>query len=145
MPLKTRDGVADAPIEPGLRMLCEPCVFGPRWNLWRLIVPAKPLPIPIPGDLDRVAGLEGLDGDGLAGNELRLTKELDEVAMRTRDAVLLQVAELGLRDLPVGDGLERELDGLVAVRVDRLHLDNRTGAGLDDGHGRDDARLRSNT
>src|SRR4029077_14726345 len=40
-PLKTRDGYADAPIEPGLRMLCEPCVFGPRLKLWRLIVPWK--------------------------------------------------------------------------------------------------------
>ena len=28
-----RDGVAEAPIEPGLRMLCDPCDFGPRWNL----------------------------------------------------------------------------------------------------------------
>src|SRR5262249_57886442 len=47
-PLKTRDGVADAPIEPGLRMLCEPCDFGPRWNLCRLIVPAKPFPCETP-------------------------------------------------------------------------------------------------
>ena len=28
IPLKTREGVADDPIEPGLRMLREPCVFG---------------------------------------------------------------------------------------------------------------------
>ena len=48
MPLKTREGVAEAPIEPGLRTLCEPCVTGPREKLWRLIVPWKPLPIPIP-------------------------------------------------------------------------------------------------
>ena len=51
MPLKTREGVADAPIEPGLRTLCEPCETGPRLKLWRLIVPAKPLPIPIPETL----------------------------------------------------------------------------------------------
>ena len=51
MPLKTRDGVADAPIEPGLRMLCEPWDFGPRAKRWRLIVPWKPLPIPIPATL----------------------------------------------------------------------------------------------
>src|ERR671931_455052 len=55
-PLNTRDGVADAPIEPGLRMLCEPCVFGPRLKLCRLIVPAKPLPIPIPETLTRSPG-----------------------------------------------------------------------------------------
>ena len=47
-PLNTRDGVAEAPIEPGARTLCEPCDFGPLWKLCRLIVPAKPLPIPIP-------------------------------------------------------------------------------------------------
>src|SRR5207244_3068923 len=51
MPLKTRDGVADAPIEPGLRMLCEPCERGPELKLWRLIVPWKPLPMPIPATL----------------------------------------------------------------------------------------------
>jgi hypothetical protein len=48
IPLNTREGVADAPIEPGLRMLCEPWVFGPRLKLWRLIVPANPLPMPMP-------------------------------------------------------------------------------------------------
>ena len=51
MPLKTRDGVADAPIEPGLRMLCEPCERGPELKLWRLIVPWKPLPMPMPATL----------------------------------------------------------------------------------------------
>ena len=50
-PLKTRDGVADAPIEPGLRTLCEPWETGPRWKLCRLIVPWKPLPIEIPATL----------------------------------------------------------------------------------------------
>ena len=32
-PLKTRDGVADAPIDPGLRMLCEPWARGPLLKL----------------------------------------------------------------------------------------------------------------
>ena len=39
MPLSTREGVAEAPIEPGARTLCEPCDFGPLAKLWRLIVP----------------------------------------------------------------------------------------------------------
>ena len=39
MPLKTREGVADAPIEPGARTLCEPWDLGPEAKLWRLIVP----------------------------------------------------------------------------------------------------------
>ena len=140
MPLKTRDGVAEAPIEPGLRMLCEPCVFGPRWKRWRLIVPAKPLPIEMPGDLDRVAGLERLDGDGLADGQLGAAAELDEAAMRL-DAVLAQVPELALRQLPLGDGVERELHGVVAVRRHGLHLDHGAWTGLDDRHGRDDAGL----
>ena len=51
MPLNTREGVADAPIEPGARTLCEPCDLGPAWKLWRLIVPWKPLPFEMPETL----------------------------------------------------------------------------------------------
>ena len=39
IPLKTREGVAEAPIDPGFRMLWEPWETGPRVNPWRLIVP----------------------------------------------------------------------------------------------------------
>ncbi len=56
MPLNTREGVADAPIEPGLRMLCEPWDLGPRWKRCRLIVPAKPLPMAIPETLTASPG-----------------------------------------------------------------------------------------
>ena len=48
MPLNTREGVAEAPIEPGARTLCEPWDFGPEAKLWRLIVPWKPLPLDLP-------------------------------------------------------------------------------------------------
>ena len=48
MPLNTREGVADAPIEPGARTLCEPWDLGPQAKLWRLIVPWKPLPLETP-------------------------------------------------------------------------------------------------
>ena len=48
MPLNTRDGVAEAPTEPGARTLCEPWDFGPAEKLWRLIVPWKPLPFEVP-------------------------------------------------------------------------------------------------
>ena len=48
MPLNTREGVADAPIEPGARTLCEPWDLGPLAKLWRLIVPWKPLPFDFP-------------------------------------------------------------------------------------------------
>ena len=56
LPLNTRDGVADAPTEPGLRTLCEPWLTGPRLKLWRLIVPWKPLPIDVPETLIRSPG-----------------------------------------------------------------------------------------
>jgi hypothetical protein len=50
-PGKTRDGVADAPIEPGARTLCEPCETGPREKPWRLMPPWKPLPFEVPETL----------------------------------------------------------------------------------------------
>ena len=53
MPLNTREGVAEAPIEPGARTLCEPCDFGPALKLWRLMVPAKPLPLLLPATFTR--------------------------------------------------------------------------------------------
>ncbi len=53
MPLNTREGVAEAPIEPGARLLCEPCDIGPREKLWRLTVPWKPLPLEVPEILTR--------------------------------------------------------------------------------------------
>ena len=43
--------MADAPIEPGARLLCEPWDFGPEAKLWRLIVPWKPLPLLVPATL----------------------------------------------------------------------------------------------
>ena len=48
IPLKTRDGYAEAPIEPGARTLCEPWVTGPRVKPCRLIVPWNPLPTDAP-------------------------------------------------------------------------------------------------
>ena len=51
MPFITRDGVAEAPIEPGARTLCEPWDLGPLAKLWRLIVPWKPLPFEVPETL----------------------------------------------------------------------------------------------
>src|SRR5438477_6107214 len=88
-----------------------------------------------PGDLDRVSGLEDLHRDGLADGQLRRPVKLDQMPVGG-DAALLQVAELALADLAIGDRLERELDGLVAVLLVRLHLDDRARPRLDHGHGR---------
>src|SRR5690606_36106961 len=49
MPLKTRPGVAQPPIEPGLRCTAwAPWLDGCRWKPCRLMVPAKPLPLLVP-------------------------------------------------------------------------------------------------
>ena len=93
MPLKTREGVAEAPIEPGLRMLCDPCVFGPAMEVVPLDRPGEALAVGDPAHLDLLARLEGLDGHVLADDEPALTAELEEPAVRAVDVVLLQVPE----------------------------------------------------
>src|SRR5919107_3819881 len=92
--------------------------------------------------LDLLAGLEDLDGDVLADDELTLSAELEQVPVRTVDVVLLEVTELGLGDLALGHLVVRDLHGVVAVRVRRLHLHDGTRRGFDHRHRRDDARLR---
>src|SRR5438067_10974428 len=64
-----------------------------------------------PADLDLVARLERLYRHRLADDVLPRAAELDEMPVRL-DAVLLQVSELALRELPLGDRVERELHGL---------------------------------
>ncbi len=49
MPRKTRPGVAQPPIEPGLRWLrCEPWEELTPWKPCRFMTPAKPLPLVVP-------------------------------------------------------------------------------------------------
>ena len=49
MPLNTRPGVAQPPIEPGLRWLrCEPWEALTPWKPCRFMTPAKPLPLLVP-------------------------------------------------------------------------------------------------
>src|SRR3954470_19446318 len=85
------------------------------------------------GDLHLVAGLEGLDGDGLPDGELAgLVAEFDQVLHR-RCVGLAQVAELGLGQVLLARRAERELDGLVAVAVERADARDGTGPGLEHG------------
>ena len=102
---------------------------------WRLIVPWKPLPIEMPETLISSPGSNASTVTVSPTASATLAAELDEMAVRP-DAGLLQMADLGLRELPLGDRVERELDGVVAVDVGRLHLDDRARPGLDHGHGR---------
>ena len=119
MPLNTREGVAEAPIEPGARTLCEPWARGPLEKLWRLIVPWKPLPIPIPETLIASPGCEELDRHRLAGDRaLDPAAELDQRAVGA-DAEALEVAALGLAELAGGHRVEGELHRLVAVELAR--------------------------
>ena len=95
MPFITRDGQAEAPIEPGARTLCEPCDFGPLAKSVALDRALEALALRRPGDLDLLTGLEDLDGHDLAHQQLAgLVAELDEMAVRGRVG-LLQVTELG--------------------------------------------------
>ena len=49
MPLNTREGVAEAPIEPGrAHVVRAVATWGREAKLWRLIVPWKPLPLDLP-------------------------------------------------------------------------------------------------
>src|SRR3954469_20690967 len=93
-------------------------------------------------DLDLLAGLEGLDRDGLADGQLAgLVAELDEVLHRRRVG-LAQMAELGLGQVLFARGAERELHGLVAVAVERADARDGTGAGLENGDALDAAVLQ---
>src|ERR671923_62078 len=92
------------------------------------------------GDLDVLARLEGLDGDRFPDRQLGRPAHLDEVPVRLGLA-LAQVSDLGPRELPLGDGLERELHRLVSVGFDGLHLHDRARPRLDDGDRRRDAGL----
>ena len=69
-----------------------------------------------------------------------LVAELDQGAHRG-GAGLLQVAELGLGQLALGDLVEGELDGRVAVALGVADRGDRAGAGLD--HGDRDATVPS--
>src|SRR3954454_781518 len=85
------------------------------------------------GDLHLLAGFERLDRDGLAHGQLAgLVAELDEVLHRRRVG-FAQVAELALGQVLLARGAERELDGLVAVTVERADARDGTGPGLEHG------------
>ena len=131
MPLKTRDGVADAPIDPGLRMLCEPCVFGPRWKLCRLIVPAKPLPCETPLTLIFSPGSNASTVTFSPTTSSLWPRSSSRCRYAPSTLFFFRWPTRGLRDLALGDLVVRDLHGVVAVRVGGLHLHDGTRLGLD--------------
>jgi hypothetical protein len=88
IPLKTREGVAEAPIEPGLRTLCEPCVTGPRPKLCRFTVPWKPLPIRVPETFTRSPGWKISTVTFSPWTASANAAELDEMPVGDVDAAL---------------------------------------------------------
>ena len=82
----TRLGQALAPIEPGARLLCEPWLIGPRLKLWRLIVPAKPLPWLTPRTLTLARPRSCATVTVVAGGDAVEVADLDEAAVATLDA-----------------------------------------------------------
>ena len=117
MPLKTRLGVEEAPIEPGLRWLrCEPWRRRDTLEVVALHDTGEALALAGADDVDQLAGLEDVDRELLAERVLGGVggAHLGEVAAR-RDAGLVEVTggrlvHLARVDLAVGD-----LDGDVAV------------------------------
>jgi hypothetical protein len=99
------------------------------------------LALGLPGDLDLLPDLEGVDGDRLAHQQLAgVVAELSDVAMGG-GVGLLEVAELGLGEDLLLTGAEGELHGLVAVALDRADGGHRTGPGLEHGDALDLAVL----
>src|SRR3954453_16639407 len=115
---------------------------GPAAELVALDRALEALALADAGDLDLLAGRERVGGDGVAALELAgPVAELGEV-LRRRRVGLAQVAELGLGQVLLLDRAERELDGLVAVALDRADARDRTGARLEHGDALDVALVR---
>src|SRR5947209_9356914 len=94
-----------------------------------------------PGDLDLVSGAERLAGHRVADQQLaRLITELPHHAMR-RGRGLLQMTELGLGERLLLAPAEGQLDGLVAVALDRADRGDRARPGLEHGDTLDAAIL----
>src|SRR5262249_4395456 len=144
MPFSTRDGVADAPIEPAARGRGAPerpggaqvvRAVGLRagGEFVALDRPLEALALAGAGDLDGLADLEGVDGHGVA--DLQLARLVAELAQRAhgRRVDLLEMTEQRLVERFLAHGAEPELNSFIAVRIvgaDRRHV---AGAGLQHG------------
>ena len=95
VPLNTRDGVAQAPIEPGARWcLWLPCAAPWPLKLWRFMPPANPLPLLTRDGVDPLAGLHRSAGQLLAHLEVAdvVEPQLDQAAARVDPGRLVVAA-----------------------------------------------------
>ena len=88
------------------------------------------------GHVYEVTLLEGVGLDDVAGVELSgvLQVELAQVLLGGH-ASLVQVAHFGLGELPLGNVLIAQLNGVVAVLFGSLLLNDHAGTRLDNGDG----------
>ncbi len=138
LPGNTRPGVWRWPIEPGARCDTEsPCDAWPPAKWWRLIVPAKPLPIVVPVTSTIWPALKRSDLDlgarreirALAFGEAELHQDSPGLDLRFR-VVAGERPSTGCDRLAVAEG---DLDRAVAVALDGLHLGDAIRQDLDDG------------
>src|SRR6266542_538475 len=124
-PLKTRPGVAQAPIEPGERAA----------EAVPLHDAGEALALRLAGHVDDLAGLERLGRHLLAQRVLAGVggAQLDDVPAR-RDTRLGEVSGLRLVHLAGVDGAVRQLDRGVPVLLGRADRGHHTRAGLHHGH-----------
>ena len=143
MPLSTRPGVLQAPMEPGERWRSDwPCVAGPPRKLWRFMVPANPLAFARANHIHALTFGEDVD-EHLLAHIIRLVlahAQLTQVA-QGRQVLLAQVAEARAVQLARRHFVKPELDGRVAVARIRLALRNVAGPRFDDSD-RSDTTLR---
>ena len=102
MPLNTRPGVEQPPMEPGDRCLrCTPWPAPRPSKPWRFMTPAVPLPLLVPVTSTQDAGVEDLLGGQFLAHLVAgdvVGAQLGDVTAR-RDAGLREVAGLRLVDL----------------------------------------------
>ena len=143
VPLKTRDGVAQAPIDPGTRwVLWLPWEAPWPLKLCRFMPPAKPLPLDTAMASTRSPGAHGVGRQLLADLVVAdvVEAQLDQLAARV-DPGRLEVALLGLGQRRGPAEAPGHLQGRVARRARGVFTcTTRTGATLQHRH-RDGAVL----